>query len=148
MRVHGTTQRIIAEAFEEERESLSVLPAGKFNDVLTMERRVTRDGMVSVDGNLYSVPDGIKTRQIQVERTATELRILDGQTLLAVHPFQLGKNQRQVTKGHRSKSAVPQPLRAEIKSEATLERAGDTIEQRPLDVYETIGTSLAQEDSA
>ena len=74
-REHATTRRVITEAFEEERSALGVLPAGMFNDVLTMERRVTRDGMVSVDGNLYSVPDGINTRQIQVERTATELRL-------------------------------------------------------------------------
>lgn len=144
-REHATTRRVITEAFEEERSALGVLPAGMFNDVLTMERRVTRDGMVSVDGNLYSVPDGINTRQIQVERTATELRILDGLTLLAVHPLQLGKHQRQVIKGHRSKTPTVTPPVATQSPSAIPGRTGDIIERRGLDVYEAIGASLAQE---
>lgn len=147
-REHATTRRVITEAFEEERSALGVLPAGMFNDVLTMERRVTRDGMVSVDGNLYSVPDGINTRQIQVERTATELRILDGLTLLAVHPLQLGKHQRQVIKGHRSKTPTVKPPVTTQSQDALQGRTGDIIERRDLDVYEVIGASLAQEAQA
>lgn len=147
-REHATTRRVITEAFEEERSALGVLPAGIFNDVLTMERRVTRDGMVSVDGNLYSVPDGITTRQLQVERTATELRILDGSTLLAVHPLQLGKHQRQVIKGHRSKTPTIKTPVATQSHDAILGRTGDIIERRDLDVYEAIGASLAQEAQA
>ena len=147
-REHATTRRVITEAFEEERSALGALPAGIFNDVLTMERRVTRDGMVSVDGNLYSVPDGINTRQIQVERTASELRILDGLTLLAVHPLQLGKHQRQVIKGHRSKTPTVKKPVATQSHDALQGRTGDTIERRDLDVYEAIGASLAQEAQA
>lgn len=147
-RVHGTTQKVIADAFEHERSLLGVLPVGAFNDVLTMERRITRDGMVSVDGNLYSVPDGINTRQIQVERTATQLRILDGLTLLAVHPLQMGKHQRQVIKGHRSK-VVGIKVQTTAAPGDTLEaRTGDTIESRDLDVYAAVGASLASEVQA
>ena len=147
-RVHGTTGRIIHDAYREEQASLRLLPAGRFNDVLSMERRVTRDGMVSVDGNLYSVPDGASTRCIQVERTATELRILDGQSLLAVHPLQLGKNQRQVIEGHRSKrqSMTVNPIATDVKG--ALEREGDTVAQRRLDIYDAIGASLAKEELA
>jgi len=147
-REHGTTHRVIAEAFEEERSALGVLPAGVFNEVLTMERRVTRDGMVSVDGNLYSVPDGINTRQIQVERTATELRILDGLTLLAVHPLQLGKHQRQVIKGHRRKTSIVNAQVTTASTGAFQGRTGDIIERRDLGVYEAVGATLAKEVEA
>lgn len=147
-REHGTTRRVIAQAFKEERSALGVLPAGAFNDVLTMERRVTRDGMVSVDGNLYSVPDGIKTRQIQVERTATELRILDGLRLLAVHPLQLGKHQRQVIKGHRSGVPAVEVKAKTVSANPLHTRTGDTIERRDLGVYEAIGATLAKEVEA
>jgi len=61
-RVHATTNRVVAEAFVEERASLIPLPAHPYDTVLTVERRVSRDGMVSVDGSLYSVPDDTRSR--------------------------------------------------------------------------------------
>jgi len=145
-RLHGTTQRVISEAFSEEQPSLVVLPSGHFNDVLSMERRITKDGMVSVDGNLYSVPDGTQSRQVQVERTATELRILDGQELLAVHTLLLGKHQRQVTHGHRTRArSKPVPHDSVL---TTLEREGDSVARRELAVYESVGSLLAQGEIA
>ena len=144
-RKHGTTQRVVNDAFLEERESLGLMPVGNFNDVLSMERRTTKDGMVSVDGNLYSVPNGTGRKPLQIERTATELRILDGQLLLAVHPLLLGKNQRQVIDGHRKANPSVIPIAQPIAKETMIERAGDSIVCRSLDEYEAIGASLAQE---
>ncbi|MFK7892716.1 MAG: IS21 family transposase [Granulosicoccus sp.] len=145
-RVHGTTQRIVSDAFAEEQSALIGLPVSHFNDVLSMERRITRDGMVSVDGNLYSVPDGTQSRQVQVERTATELRILDGQELLAVHELLLGKHQRQVSNGHRTRArSTPIPHDA---AQTTLEREGDNVACRELAIYESIGSVLAQGEIA
>jgi transposase len=57
-RVHATTDRVIGEHFAQERASLLPLPAGAFNATLKLQRRVSHEGMVSVGGNLYSVPDG------------------------------------------------------------------------------------------
>ena len=144
-RKHGTTQRIIQEAFLEEQAALGVLPAGDFNDVLSMERRTTKDGMVSVDGNLYSVPNGTGRKALQIERTATQLRILDGQTLLAIHPLLLGKNQRQVIQSHRASSPSVTPMIHTSTNDSTIERAGDSVVRRALDEYEIIGNSLARE---
>lgn len=93
-REHGTTHRIVREHFREERASLQPLPAGIFDDVLSSERRVTRDGMVSVDGNLYSIPNGLRLGSVQVERTATTVRLLHEQQLLAVHRLLTGRGQR------------------------------------------------------
>jgi transposase len=144
-RQHGTTKRIVQEAFIEEYPSLQALPAGVFNDVLTMDRRVTRDGMVSIDGNLYSVPDTTITRQVQVERTATELRILHENRVIAIHPLLNGRGERQVTKGHRVMS-VRDPHTGAFRP-STVDGAGDDINRRELDVYEKIGARLAQEES-
>lgn len=147
VRKHGTTQRIIQDAFLEEQASLGALPAGDFNDVLSMERRTTKDGMVSVDGNLYSVPNGTGRKPLQIERTATQLRILDGQILLAVHPLLLGKNQRQVIQGHRASSPSVTPVALGSANDTVIERAGDSVAQRALDEYEIIGNTLAKEVS-
>jgi transposase len=56
-RLHATTNRIVDEHFAEEKPALIALPAIPYSAVLTIERRITKDGMVSVAGNHYSVPD-------------------------------------------------------------------------------------------
>ena len=65
-RIHATTNRVIDEAFAEEKLTLIALPANPYDAVLTVERRVSHDGMVSVAGNLYSVPDTTKKRRVEV----------------------------------------------------------------------------------
>jgi hypothetical protein len=61
-RVHGTTRRVVGEAFAEEQDELQRLPEHRFNAVLKLERRVSHDGLVAVGGNYYSVPD--RTRRV------------------------------------------------------------------------------------
>jgi hypothetical protein len=56
-RRHATTSRIVREHFAEEKPYLKALPAMPFSVVLTLDPRITRDGMVSVGGNFNSVPD-------------------------------------------------------------------------------------------
>ncbi|MCA0045869.1 hypothetical protein LB577_02685 [Mesorhizobium sp. B283B1A] len=50
-RVHAPTRRIVNEAFAEERAALRPLPLAPFRSVLKLERRISREGMVSVGGN-------------------------------------------------------------------------------------------------
>jgi len=85
-RRHATTQRVVAEHFAEERPHLKPLPAGPFNSVLALERRVTRDGMVSVAGNLYSVPDSTRRRAVEVQLTAETVTILEDGAPVALTP--------------------------------------------------------------
>ena len=101
-RVHATTRRVVAEHFAEERPHLLALPAGTFQAVLRLERRITRDGMVSVGGNLYSVPNATRRRPVEVHATAGELRILEAGQVIAVHPVLEGRGQRRIIAGHRS----------------------------------------------
>ena len=51
VRVHGTTQRIVAEAFAAEQPELQTLPEHRFDAVLKLERRVSHDGFVAIGGN-------------------------------------------------------------------------------------------------
>ena len=102
VRVHATTRRVVAEHFAEERPKLQQLPAGPFQAVLRLERRITRDGMVSVDGNLYSVPNSARRRTVEVHNTAHEVRILEAGHVIAVHPVLDGRGQRRILAGHRS----------------------------------------------
>ncbi|MGD9730491.1 MAG: IS21 family transposase, partial [Nitrospiraceae bacterium] len=102
VRIHATTKRVVAEHFAEERPALRPLTAGTFQAVLRLERRITRDGMVSIDGNLYSVPDSTRRRTVEVHSTATEVRILEDGDVVAVHPVLDGRGQRRIIAGQRT----------------------------------------------
>jgi hypothetical protein len=44
--------------------------------VLRLERRISRDGMVSVAAKFYGVPDATRRRLVEVHTLASEIRIL------------------------------------------------------------------------
>ena len=95
-RVHATTERVVNEAFAEEKPQLQPLPLVPFRAVLKLERRVSPDGMVSVGGNLYSVPDATRRRVVEVHTLADEIRIFEDGALIAAHPVLEGRDQRRV----------------------------------------------------
>jgi hypothetical protein len=90
VRIHATTKRVVAEHFAEERPALQPLTAGTFQAVLRLERRITRDGMISIDGNLYSVPNSTRRRTVEVHSTANEVRILEDGTVIPFIPSWTG----------------------------------------------------------
>ena len=64
---------MVDEAFAEEIASLRPLPVNLYSAVLTIERRISKDGMISIGGNLYSVPDTTRRRTLEVQHHVTEL---------------------------------------------------------------------------
>lgn len=76
-RVHATTRRVVNEAFVEDRTALRPLPLAPFRSVLKLERRISREGMVSVGGNFYSVPVATRRRVVEVHSLADEIRIFE-----------------------------------------------------------------------
>ena len=140
-RVHGTTNRVVQEAFAAERAHLRPLPLQAYDAVLTVERRVSHEGMVSVNGNLYSVPDRTRKRVLEVQHHPLEIRIFEDGELVARHPVLEGRNQRRVDPGHRrspppaaprrwAASTVPSPLEA-------------AVARRPLAFYDAVARRLA-----
>jgi len=146
VRVHATTHRVVAEHFAEERPRLLPLPAGPFQAVLRLERRITRDGMVSVGGNLYSVPDTTRRRAVEVHSTATEVRILEEGRVVAAHPVLDGTGQRRIIAGHRS---TPPPANSQTPRHGPPPaRSGDVVALRPLAFYDAVGRRLAADGAA
>jgi hypothetical protein len=105
-RVHATTQRVVNEAFAEEKPHLKLLPLAPFRSLLKLERRVSHEGMVSVGGNLYSVPDATRKRVVEVHTLADEVRIFEDGALIAAHPVLEGRHQRRVAPGHRKMARI------------------------------------------
>jgi len=143
-RHHGTTRRVVAEAFAAEQPQLQRLPAVDYQAVLRAERRVSRDGMVSVDGNEYSVPDTTQRRIVEVQVTCDHVHILDEGRLVAVHQVLTGRGQRVVAEGHRR---YPPPGNArnprQRGGEQLPTRPGQQVGRRDLSVYQQIGNVLA-----
>jgi hypothetical protein len=143
-RVHATTKRVVAEHFAEERLSLQALPAGPYQAVLRLDRRVTRDGMVSVAGNLYSVPDGTRRRIVEVHQLTDEVRILENGQLIAVHPVLEGRGQHRIAGGHRSQPASATNLIPPDEG-SVLARPGERVACRPLEFYAAVAQRMAEE---
>ncbi len=133
-RVHATTRRIVNEAFDEERPCLKILPHIPYSAVLTIERRVSHEGMVSVDGNYYSVPDTTRKRVVEVQNHTDEVRIFEQGVMIARHPVLEGKNQRRVDPAHRKAPPVRRPV-----SQTT------GVPLRSLTFYDAVGRRLAAE---
>ena len=143
-RRHATTGRIVLEHFAEENPYLKPLPATPFSLVLTLDRRVTREGMVSVGGNLYSVPDCTRRRIVEVQTLANEIRILEDDKLIAVHPVLEGRGQRRIAGGHRT---APPPANSTTVRETPPPTApvGAVIVPRSLAFYDAVARRLAGE---
>jgi hypothetical protein len=140
-RLHATTQRVVNEAFAEEKPHLKTLPLAPFRSVLKLERRVSHEGMVSVGGNLYSVPDATRKRVVEVHTLADEVRIFENGALIAAHPVLEGRHQRRVAAGHRKMPrTITDPRRDKP---IMILRTGDVVAARPLDFYQAVGRRLA-----
>ena len=137
---------MVAEAFAEEKPALVPLPAFPFRALLALERRITKDGMVSLDGNLYSVPDGTRKRVVEVQVLPGEIRILEDGRQIAVHAPLSGRGQRSLLKGHRAAQrngaqGFGKGVTASAGGDGTIPEAG--LQQRSLEVYDQVAEALA-----
>ncbi|VVE85926.1 integrase [Pandoraea sputorum] len=100
----------------EERPTLQALPAGTFNGVIRLERRMSHEGLVSVGGNYYSVPIRTRKRTLDVHSLDHEIRIYEGGELLAVHPLLEGQRRTSLLPGHRRANQHKQSARHPVVS--------------------------------
>lgn len=134
-RQHGTTQRIVSDHYREEKSSLQPLPVNSFNGVIRLERRVSHEGLVSVGGNYYSVPDRARRRVLEVHSLAQEIRIFEDGQLLAVHPVLEGRRQTSILPGHRQ-------MRRQLGQHRSCHPVTN-VRHRPLAFYAAVAQRLA-----
>src|SRR5580704_4027080 len=130
IRVHGTTHRVVAEAFAAEQPELQTLPRHRFDAVLRLERRVSHDGFVAIGGNYYSVPDRTR-RVVEVQQLPDLIRILDLGNVVAEHPVLEGRRQYRIDRRHRTGGSGTRP-RTGIAAEITIGRIGDHVPLRSM----------------
>ena len=134
-----------AEAFIAEKPELQALPATPFDAVLKLERRVSHDGLVSIGGNYYSVPD--RTRRIvEVQQLPDVIRILDDSRVVAVHPVLEGRRRTCVAPEHRlgvHRQADGRFRAGNSGTDQRFGRTGEHITRRSLEFYQAVGRRLA-----
>ena len=140
VRMHGTTQRVVAEAFAAEKPDLQVLPSTPFDALLKLERRVSHDGLVSIGGNYYSVPDRTR-RVVEVHQLPDVIRILDQGRLVATHPILEGRRRTSTDPSHRQGGSRVQHRPQE--GAVVIGRVGDRVGRRSLAFYQAVGNRLA-----
>jgi hypothetical protein len=146
-RVHATTQRVVNEAFAEEKPALKALPVTPYRTVLKLERRVSHEGMVSVGGNLYSVPDTTRRRILDIHVFADEICIFENGVLIATHVPLEGRDQKHVDPEHR-KIVSPSRRRQSDGRPIVIRHTGDHVARRSLDFYDAVARRLANQGGA
>ena len=137
-RTHGTTNRVVAEAFAEERPQLTALPDIAYNAVLVDERRVSHEGMVSVAGNLCPVPDTTRRREVEIHQFPREVHISGDGVPVARHPVLEGRNLSRVDPGHRRP-----PPRADRRSPGRPAPIDITVTPRSLAFYDAVARRMS-----
>ena len=99
--------------------------------------------MVSVGGNLYSVPDATRKRVVEVHTLADEIRIFEDGVLIASHPVLDGRGRRRVAPGHRKLRVVAENAAIDTAASMIAARPGERVARRPLAVYAAVARRLA-----
>jgi transposase len=132
-RLHGTTGEEPSQRLQDERARLRPLPADNYVPLITLGRRVSRDGFVAYNGNEYSVPDGLKRVEVEVRATLEEVGLYQDGRLLASHRLLDGRGKRLLDPAHRR--GIKQPSKS-----GQFHNIDDIIEvqRRPLEEYEEV----------
>lgn len=97
------TSRTVAEVFADERDHLISLPDNHYPSDEQTEVSVGKTPYVRFDLNDYSVPHTYVRRTLTVAASLTQVRLLDGQTVIATHPRSFDKGQQVEDPAHIAK---------------------------------------------
>ena len=114
------TTLTVREAFALEASHLLALPANPFPTEERVEVQVAKTPYVRFDLNDYSVPHEQVQRTLTVVADPQQVRVLDGQTVLATHPRSFDRGQQIEIKAHID-------TLAERKHQASRERGTDRL---------------------
>lgn len=128
-RVHGTTKKVPAEVFQQEKLFLKPVPSTKRNHNPVVTRQVHKDNTVFYQGCRYTLPLGTYQpgREVILEVGDGRLRILDNVDLvvLAEHPLSLEKGRliRNSNHGRDYRQSLDNSQQALLKSLGDTSRA-------------------------
>jgi len=127
-RVHVTTGEIPWERLQEEQGHLKPLPEVAAMPFVIEQRHATRTGLISVEGNQYSVPSRWARRTVRFRRYEKHLELLDGQEVIDTIQLEYGRGKRIIRDDHypahqRQRKTPSHPLQAGFEALAPEARA-------------------------
>jgi transposase len=129
LRIHGTTRRIVNEAWNEERPLLIQLPEKRFAVHEDGVRVVDADSTLSMNGTRYTVPSTLAHRSVAVRIYAEHFEVLDPQERVAfsrAYVSDQDKGRLQIDKTHYAPlPRRPRALGGERLDEALVQRFAD-----------------------
>jgi hypothetical protein len=99
-RVHGTTHEIPARQLEIERAYLRPFIAGDGPLGVLEERRVSKHGLICMEGNYYSVPAQYHHKHVKIRRLEKAIEILDKNEVVYRHNLMAGRGKTIVIDEH------------------------------------------------
>ena len=147
VRLHGTTHRIVSEAWQEEKPTLqSATGRRAYPLVVSALRRVTRDAFVCYHSNRYSVPWQNAGKEVLVQEVGPQIAIMrEGQTM-AVHLLAPGTHQTVLVPAHHAD--IPTSAPKSGKARLSLSVRAPQVQVRSLEVYEAWASASAAEEAA
>jgi transposase len=136
-RTHGTTHRIVSEAWAQEKAHLQPIGARPPYPFLQEEtRRVSEDAFVAFRTNLYAAPWQAAGKEVCVRLVGEQVHLLRDSQTLATHPLCAGRHQRIEDKAlHAGMPFVGARSGGKTMISIVADKAGPSVEQRSLDVY-------------
>ena len=115
-----------------------------YRAVLKLERRVSHDGMISVGGNAYSVPDTARRRVLDVHCLIDEVQIFEDGVLIARHTLLPGRGQSCIRPGTPQARCSGRGSSVDD-STVVVRGAGDMVARRSLEFYDALGRGHGSE---
>lgn len=134
-RIHGTTGEVPRERLTKEISHLIPLTGETYVPIISLGRKVSRDGYISYNGNDYSVPEGLNSREVKVRATLDEVYLYQKDEMIACHPVLDGKGERRLAPEHRRNLMLH--LRRHDDNSGGISEFVE-VQRRPLETYEAV----------
>lgn len=144
-RTHGTTHRIVSDAWEAEKPFLqSAAARAPYPFVEEHKRRVSRDAYVAFRTNRYAAPWQAAGQDVRVQIADAQVHLLRDRDTLASHP--LCKERFQRIEDDALHASMPfANARTSAKTMICITQGAPIVEQRSLDVYAEAAGCLLEE---
>ncbi|MDR3405340.1 MAG: IS21 family transposase, partial [Chthoniobacter sp.] len=143
VRIHGTTHRLVSQAWAEEKPHLQPLVSGKDAFVYSSQevRHVTADAFVHFGSSRYSVPWRLAGKEVLVNSRLGRLEIWREGSRIAVHELAQSKHQVVVATDHHEGIPFGGGIR-KGKPRLHLVEGGPDVEVRSLLEYEALAGGM------
>jgi hypothetical protein len=143
-RVHGTTHRVVTEAWEQERPHLQPLGGrGAYPYLPEQARRVSRDAYVCYQTNRYSVPWQYAGQEVSVREAGGQVQVWRGGEQVCAHALCLGRFQTLTLAAHHAGLPLGPGGRPAGKAKVSIRADEPQVQVRSLAVYEAFSQGVA-----